>query len=133
MKQQFLKEIRSTFGSGGFVCSCSDKKLAEFHQFLECSFPFDDPAKVKKGVACAGKQPEDNVWIVSNSVHMEYKSPWLTASSHGNLLEGHQLNCAQPRVNLYQTFSCIQRSSFHYNQLDHSSPCRCCAMCLHTQ
>ena len=48
-------EIRTTFGAGGFVCSFSDKELAEFHHFLERDFPFKDPCKVKTGVTCAGR------------------------------------------------------------------------------
>ena len=47
-----------TFGAGGFICSFSDKELAEFHHFLEKGFPFSDPKKVKRGVTYAGKQRE---------------------------------------------------------------------------
>ena len=50
-----------TFGAGGFICSLSDKELAEFHHFLEKGFAFSDPKQVKRGVTCAGKQPE-GVW-----------------------------------------------------------------------
>ena len=45
LRQNFLKEIRMTFGAGGFMCSFSDKELAEFHHFLEKNFPYyyNDP------------------------------------------------------------------------------------------
>ena len=70
VKSNFLKEIRTTFGAGGFVCSFNEKELVEFHQFLERSFPFDDPSKVKKGVYIAGKQA-NNIWVVSKDVHID--------------------------------------------------------------
>lgn len=34
-----------TFGAGGFLCSLSDKELAEFHHFLEKDFHFENPAE----------------------------------------------------------------------------------------
>jgi hypothetical protein len=69
LKHAFLKDIRQTFGSGGFVCSFNEKELADFHHFLEHGFPFSDPSKVKKGVQWVGKQ-EDSVWVLNQSVHI---------------------------------------------------------------
>ena len=41
-KQQFMRDLCKTFGTGGLICSFNDKKLAEFHQFLEQDFPFSE-------------------------------------------------------------------------------------------
>ena len=68
-KQQFMRDICNTFGTGGLICSFNDKELAEFHQFLEQSFPFTDQSKVKKGIQCAGRQ-EDGFWVMSPEVHI---------------------------------------------------------------
>ena len=70
-KQNFLKEIRTTFGLGGFVCSLSEKELSEFYQHLEKSFSFDDQAKVKMGLSCAGKQPGDGEWVLNKHLHID--------------------------------------------------------------
>ena len=70
MKHSFLKEIRLTFGSGGFVCSFNEKELADFHQFLERGFDFNDPKKVKKGLQCVGKQ-RDAIWVLNKDVHVD--------------------------------------------------------------
>lgn len=59
-----------TFGSGGFVCSFSEKELSEFHQHLEKSFNFDDPMHVKKGLICAGKQPDSDIWVLNKELHI---------------------------------------------------------------
>lgn len=69
MKQTFLRDIRTTFGSGGFVCSLSDKELSEFHQFMENSFSFEDRSKVKKGLQWVGQQP-DGIWVLNEGVHI---------------------------------------------------------------
>ena len=69
MKHTFLKEIRQTFGSGGFVCSFNEKELAEFHHFLERDFPFSNPSKVKKGIQWVGNQ-DDALWVLNQSVHI---------------------------------------------------------------
>lgn len=79
IKSNFLKEIRTTFGAGGFVCSFNEKELVEFHQFLERSFPFDDATKVKKGVHTAGKQAND-VWVVSKDIHIDGKGNLIPLS-----------------------------------------------------
>ena len=59
-----------TFGAGGFICSFSDKELAEFHHFLERDFPFHDPEKVKCGVTYAGRQPE-GVWVLNKHLFID--------------------------------------------------------------
>ena len=69
MKHTFLKEIRQTFGSGGFVCSFNEKELAEFHHFLECGFLFNNPSKVKKGIQWVGNQ-DGALWLLNQSVHI---------------------------------------------------------------
>ena len=69
MKHTFLKDIRQTYGSGGFVCSFNEKELAGFHHFSECGFPFSDPQKLKQGVQWVGKQ-EGAVWVLNQSVHI---------------------------------------------------------------
>ena len=69
LRQTFLKDIRFTFGAGGFVCSLTEKELAEFHQHLESNFSFDNPCKVKKGLSYAGRQ-SDGVWIVNRELHI---------------------------------------------------------------
>jgi len=69
-KANFLQEIRMTFGSGGFTCAFSDKELVEFHQFLEDSFPHNDANRVKKGVACAGKQTGTDIWVLNREVQV---------------------------------------------------------------
>ena len=51
------------------MCSLSEKELAEFHQYLEKDFPFDDPFKVKTGISHAGKQLE-GVWVLSKHLHI---------------------------------------------------------------
>lgn len=65
-----MSELRSTFGSGGFVCSLSERELADFHNFLERSFPFTFAGKVKKGVTCVGRQPETSTWVLNESVQI---------------------------------------------------------------
>lgn len=69
MKHTFLKDIRQTYGSDGFICSFNEKELADFHHFLERGFPFRDPQKLKQGVQWVGKQ-DDAVWVLSQSVHI---------------------------------------------------------------
>lgn len=59
-----------TFGAGGFMCSFSDKELAEFHHFLEKEFPFQESTKTKRGIMYAGKQPE-GVWALNNHVYVD--------------------------------------------------------------
>ena len=71
LKQNFLRDIRSTFGAGGFVCSLSEKELSEFHQHMERGFPFDDPARVKQGLECAGRQPNSSVWVLNKHLHID--------------------------------------------------------------
>ena len=66
----FKRYYKKSFGSGGFVCSLSDKELSEFQQNLEKSFDFDDPTKIKKGL-CAGKQPEINIWVLNDHVQID--------------------------------------------------------------
>ena len=68
-KQQFMRDLCKTFGTGGLICSFNDKELAEFHQFLEQDFPFSDDSKVKKGIRYAGRQ-EDGFWVVNPEVHI---------------------------------------------------------------
>ena len=80
-KQNFLKEIRTTFGAGGFVCSLSEKELSEFHQYLEKGFPFNDPAKVKKGISYAGLQPEDNVWVLNKHLQIDAQGRQIAPNS----------------------------------------------------
>ena len=53
-----------TFGAGGFLCSLSNKELAEFHHFLEKDFPFQEPGRVKHAIICAGRQPEGG-WMLN--------------------------------------------------------------------
>ena len=83
VKSNFLKEIRTTFGAGGFVCSLNEKELVEFHQFLERSFQFDDPSKVKKGVYIAGKQCcfslnyNTLIWIYFAKQNCRQATQWL--------------------------------------------------------
>ena len=77
-KQRFIGEIRTTFGSGGFVCSFSERELADFHNYLERSFPFSDAGKVKKGVTCVGKQPATQIWVFNEAVQI---------NEDGNLLQ----------------------------------------------
>ena len=52
------------------MCSLSDKELAEFHNFLEKNFPYNDPKRVKRGVVCAGKQPE-SVWALNKHLFVD--------------------------------------------------------------
>ena len=67
-KQQFIRDLCKTFGTGGLVCSFNDKELAEFHQYLEQKFPFNNEQKVKKGLQYAGRQPDDNFWVLSPTI-----------------------------------------------------------------
>ena len=53
------------------MCSFSEKELAEFHQQLESTFPFDDPARVRKGITYAGKQPDDDVWVLNKNLQID--------------------------------------------------------------
>ena len=53
------------------MCSFNEKELAEFHQYLEKSFPFSDATKVKCGVFCAGKQPGEEVWALNNHLFID--------------------------------------------------------------
>ena len=71
MKQAFLKDIRVSFGCGGFVCSLSEKDLGDFHHYLERGFPlnFDEPSKVKKGVQSVGEQTND-IWVLNEDTHI---------------------------------------------------------------
>lgn len=46
-------------------------KNVEFHQSLEDAFPFGDLSKVKTGIACAGKQPGRNIWVLSKDVQID--------------------------------------------------------------
>ena len=64
LQQNSLKEIKMIFGAGGFLCSLSDKELAEFHHFLEKVFPFQEPNRVKHAIICAVRQPE-GVWVLN--------------------------------------------------------------------
>ena len=70
-RQNFLKEVRSTYGAGGFVCSFSDKELSEFQHFLESKFPFTEVNRVKQGIICAGKQTGDNVWMMNKHLQID--------------------------------------------------------------
>ncbi len=70
-KQNFLKEIKLTFGAGGFVCSLTDKELSEFQHFLESTFPFTEAKRVKQGVAFAGKVVDDNVWVLNQHLQID--------------------------------------------------------------
>ena len=65
-----MSELRSTFGSGGFVCSFSERELADFHNYLERGFPFSDANKVKKGVTCVGRQPATSTWVLNETVQV---------------------------------------------------------------
>ena len=80
-KQNFFKEIRTTFGAGGFVCSLSEKELSEFHQYLEKGFPFNDLTKVKKGISYAGLQPEDNVWVLNKHLQIDAQGRQIAPNS----------------------------------------------------
>ena len=52
------------------MCSFNDKEFAEFHQFLEEQFPFNDKTKTKKGLINAGKQPDELFWVLNPKVHV---------------------------------------------------------------
>ena len=69
-KQQFILDLCKTFGTGGLICSFNDKELAEFHQYMEQTFPFNNEQKVKKRVQYAGRQPGDNLWVLSPTIHI---------------------------------------------------------------
>ena len=73
-KQQFLKEIRKTFNYGGLNCSFTERELSDFHNFLEKDFPYDEPGRVKKGVACVGRQgssSSSSVWVLNEEIQID--------------------------------------------------------------
>ena len=74
-KQQFIRDLCKTFGTGGLVCSFNDKELA---QYLEQKFPFNNEQKVKKG---AGRQPDDNLWVLSPTIHINSSGDVVPASN----------------------------------------------------
>ena len=67
-KQQFIRDLCKTFGTGGLVCSFNDKELGEFHQYLEHKFPFSNTGKVKKGIQHVGRQSVGDCWVLSRTV-----------------------------------------------------------------
>lgn len=69
-KQQFIRDLCKMFGTGGLICSFNDKELAEFHQYMEQKFPFSDEQKIKRGLQYAGRQPDDNFWVLSPTIHI---------------------------------------------------------------
>lgn len=77
IKQRFLNEIRTTFGFGGLNCSLNDRELADFHNYIEKDFPFNEPGKTKRGVTCVGRQLKecgiepDNIWVLNPSLHVD--------------------------------------------------------------
>lgn len=70
-KSNFLKEVRTTYGTGGFVCSFNDKELSEFQHFLERKFPFTEGNRVKQGITYAGKQAGDSVWVMNKDLQID--------------------------------------------------------------
>ena len=84
-KQRFIGEIRATFGSGGLVCSFSERELADFHNYLERSFAFSDAGKVKKGVMCVGKQPATHTWVLNEAVQINEDRNLVLANLLGHL------------------------------------------------
>ena len=95
LRQTFHKDIHFTFGAGGFVCSLTEKELAEFHQHLESNFSFDNPCKVKKGLSYAGRQ-SDGVWVVNRELHISDDGAQIPLSQRirGSQLEDHALSCS---------------------------------------
>ena len=79
-KQQFIRDLCKTFGTGLLVCTFNDKELAEFLHYLEQTFTFSEDHKVKKGILYAGRQPDDNFWVLSPSLHINSSGDFVPAS-----------------------------------------------------
>lgn len=71
IKERFMNEIRTTYGFGGLNCSLTDRNLSDFHNYLEKSFPFDDPGRTKLGVRCVEKQSSGEMWVLNPEVHID--------------------------------------------------------------
>ncbi len=80
-KVDFITQINSTFGSGGLVCSFSDKELAQYISWKKCKFHKSHPNREPKiGVLFLGKQKCGNIWVFSKDI--AFNKDGLDTSSH---------------------------------------------------
>lgn len=80
-KVDFITQINSTFGSGGLVCSFSDKELTQYISWKKCSFHKSHPNREPKvGVLFLGKQRCGKIWVFSKDI--AFSIDGLNTSSH---------------------------------------------------
>ena len=121
IKQNFLKQIRSTFGAGGFVCYLTEKELSEFHQHLERNFPFQHQDRVKKGVITLCRETARHQYVGAKQaptrtyMKIGYRA---SPSMPGNPLVGQALSL-QTRVCHTPALTCSATYDCHFNHLDH--------------
>ena len=135
IKQNFLKQIRSTFGAGGFVCYLTEKELSEFHQHLERNFPFQHQDRVKKGVITLCRETARHQCVGAKQaptctyMKIGYR---VSPSMPGNPLAGQALSL-QARVCHTPALTCSATYDCHFNHLDHCTTfCSWCRLCSNT-
>lgn len=73
----FVNLLSKSFGSGGLMCTFSEKEMAEYVKHKKTMFHNNNPHGIKKAVSVIGKQPHANIYVLG---------PNATFDESGNLL-----------------------------------------------
>ena len=80
-KVDFITQLNSTFGSGGLMCSFSDKDLTQYITWKKDNFYKRYPKrKPKQGVLTLGKQRCGDIWVFSKDIALNRDG--MITSSH---------------------------------------------------
>lgn len=56
--------LSMSFGSGGLMCTFSDKEIAEYKRYKKAAFHYANTNGIKKAVSVIGRQPNSNVYML---------------------------------------------------------------------
>ena len=73
----FVNLLSKSFGSGGLMCTLSDKEIAEYIRYKKTAFHYANPNGIKKAVLVISRQPDSDVYVLGPNVIFD---------SNGNVL-----------------------------------------------
>ena len=56
--------LSKSSGSGGLMCTFSDREMAEYIKHKKTLFHESNPQSIKKAVSVIGKQPDRNIYVL---------------------------------------------------------------------
>lgn len=80
-KSKFLDMINESFG-GGLTCSFTDTQLTEFYYYIK--HDAEDIVPKKKGAIIIGRQPDSDVFVLSQNIHIDMNGCVLQDTEEGS-------------------------------------------------